>query len=225
MVVFCIYGNWVHPWLRWLQSLSDWLGQWFLGQWCCCSFLQKSRSHQSQYGMHCTADYSDTKIEIEGDRYWSTSALERLWIIYGSDSFTHMLDVHAYSRALRLHTLYSFWDNKCTRPNVQLCCTSIINAAVCTCKAQYSGYFALHLHGVAQMQPYFHAAERLQYTKSSQVYFPTMKDLEEKMPWLLYNPSHKQGLVCCVVRHDCWASFDEGIENNRRIYKRSANQQ
>ena len=54
------------------------------------------------------ADYSDTKIEIEGDRYWSTSALEGLWIIYGSDSVTHMLDVHAHSRALRLHTIYSF---------------------------------------------------------------------------------------------------------------------
>ena len=34
------------------------------------------------------------------------SGLEQLWrTIYGSDGVTHMLDGHAYSRALRLHTL------------------------------------------------------------------------------------------------------------------------
>ena len=29
-------------------------------------------------------------------------------------------------------------------------------------------------------------------TQSHQVYLPTMKDLEENMPWLLYNPPHKK---------------------------------
>jgi hypothetical protein len=34
------------------------------------------------------------------------SGLEELWrTVYGSDSITHMLDGHSYSRALRLHTL------------------------------------------------------------------------------------------------------------------------
>ena len=46
-------------------------------------------------------------------------------------------------------------------------------------RAERSGYFALHLYAIAHMQPYFHAARRLQYAKSSQVYMPTMKDLEK----------------------------------------------
>ena len=49
-------------------------------------------------------------------------------------------------------------------------------------RAERSGYFALHLHVIAQMQPYFHAAGRLQYAKSSQAHLQTMEDLEEKMP-------------------------------------------
>ena len=50
-------------------------------------------------------------------------------------------------------------------------------------RAECNGYFALHLHVIAQMQPYFHATGRLQYAKSSQVglYLQTMEYLEENM--------------------------------------------
>ena len=44
-------------------------------------------------------------------------------------------------------------------------------------RADRSGYFALPLHIVVQMQPYFHASERLQYAMSSQVYIQTMENL------------------------------------------------
>ena len=40
----------------------------------------------------------------------------------------------------------------------------------------------LHLHDIAQIQPYIHAAGRLQYAKSSPIYLPTMEDIEEKVP-------------------------------------------
>ena len=50
-------------------------------------------------------------------------------------------------------------------------------------RAERSGYFALHLRIIAQMQSYFHAAGRLQYAKSSQVYLQAMEDLKEKMPF------------------------------------------
>ncbi len=49
-------------------------------------------------------------------------------------------------------------------------------------RAERSGYFSLHPHTIARMQPYFHAAGRLAYAKSSQVYLQAMEDLEEKMP-------------------------------------------
>ena len=49
-------------------------------------------------------------------------------------------------------------------------------------RAERSGYFALHLHVIAQMQPYFHATGRLQYAKSSKIYLQTIEDLEENMP-------------------------------------------
>ena len=48
--------------------------------------------------------------------------------------------------------------------------------------AEPSGYFALHLHLIPQMQPYIHATGRLQYAKSSQVFLQIMEDLEENMP-------------------------------------------
>ena len=65
-----------------------------------------------------------------------------------------------------------------------------------------SGYFALHLHFIAQIQLYFHATGRLQYAKSSQVCLQTMEDLEEKM-----------------------SSEDlNTIFENYRTYKRSSNQ-
>ena len=49
-------------------------------------------------------------------------------------------------------------------------------------RAEPSGYVALHLHLIAEMQPYFHDAGRLQYAKSTQVYLQIMDDLEENMP-------------------------------------------
>ena len=49
-------------------------------------------------------------------------------------------------------------------------------------RAERSGYFALHLHVISQMQLYFHATGRLQYAKSSKIYLQTMEDLEENMP-------------------------------------------
>ena len=60
-------------------------------------------------------------------------------------------------------------------------------------RAERSGYFALHLYAIAHMQPYFHASRRLQYTKSSQVYMPTMKDLEKKVMATLQSAA-KSGL-------------------------------
>ena len=168
------------------------------------------------------------------------SGLEQLWqTIYGSDGVTHMLDGHAYSRALRLHTLTAqaivtilfettgalhsidelalnqIWFEMTTeeigvsdvmlKPEV-LQLTNVLNQLYQTAscqsrtaklwiqyaeqvslmqqfvRAERSGYFALHLHVIAQMQPYFHAAGRLQHANSSQVYLQTMEDLEEKMP-------------------------------------------
>lgn len=168
------------------------------------------------------------------------SGLEELWrTIYGSDSITHMLDGHAYSRALRLHTLSAqvivtvlfetpgaldgvdvvalnqIWSDlvaeeigvsdamsdpaiqQLTNTIIQLYQTASHQSRTAKLWIQYvdqvslmkqfvraerSGYFSLHLHTIARMQPYLHAAGRLAYAKSSQVYLQAMEDLEEKMP-------------------------------------------
>ena len=47
-------------------------------------------------------------------------------------------------------------------------------------RAEPSGYIALHLHPIGQMQSYFHVTGRLQYAYSSQVYMQTMEALEKK---------------------------------------------
>lgn len=168
------------------------------------------------------------------------SGLEELWrTVYGSDSITHMLDGHSYSRALRLHTLSAqaiitlLFDTPSALDSVDVAALNQIWSDLIAeeigvsgamsdpeiiqltntmsrlyqtvsrqsrtaklwiqyvdqvslmmqfVRAERSGYFSLHLHTIARMQPYLHAAGRLAYAKSSQVYLQAMEDLEEKMP-------------------------------------------
>ena len=80
-------------------------------------------------------------------------------------------------------------------------------------RAERSGYFALHLHVIAQVQPYFHAAGRLQYAKSSQVYLQTMEDLEEKMPSENFNFFSHNGYF--TIRHT--SKFWSGVWSDMTI--------
>ena len=96
-------------------------------------------------------------------------------------------------------------------------------------RAERSGYFALYLHVIAQMRPYYRITVRKVISSNSANYGRSRKKDAISRPkkmfsqWLLHNPPHNLFLVWSMVRHDYRTRFDVGDENKWGTYKRSAN--